>query len=245
MLLNKNNLPVADAASTDDTRPALQSVHVTPEYTEATDGHIFARVSLQTVFEDDDFPEVAGFEATEPDPKEEILIPASDVKSLRQALPKGKTTRTLPILGHVRIDPHVKDNRISAAVTDLTSPQVRKIHAGDGPYPKDIDKIIFPDHPDKKLVKRFSFYFNPKLMIRLLKIADEVCDSECAGVTLEFYANKRGPQGHYAAMVRAKSRNTGQEKTEKKSNVSSVTETPNIMSGYRLSKLQYRGARFL
>ena len=113
MLINKKNLAVAALASSDETRPALNCIRVTKEYTEATDGHAFARVSNPKV-EDDDFPVIPDFKRKG---FKECFIPADQAAKLAKLIPKGRACRTLPILEHVQL---VKDgDDIKAAVTDL------------------------------------------------------------------------------------------------------------------------------
>ena len=46
MLLNKNNLNIVKFVSDDETKVALCYLHVTPDYTEACDGHILVRVTV-------------------------------------------------------------------------------------------------------------------------------------------------------------------------------------------------------
>jgi DNA polymerase III sliding clamp (beta) subunit (PCNA family) len=56
MNLNTANLMVGKAASVDMTRTNITGIHVTATHTEATNGHILARVSLPYQYEADDIP---------------------------------------------------------------------------------------------------------------------------------------------------------------------------------------------
>jgi DNA polymerase III sliding clamp (beta) subunit (PCNA family) len=89
MNINTANLMVGKAASTDNLRMNLNSIHVTAEYTEATNGHIMARVGLPLQFPCDDVPDVIKTEDAEY--LEPFVIPAKAAMSIKTFKAKGKT----------------------------------------------------------------------------------------------------------------------------------------------------------
>lgn len=187
MLINKKNLAVAALASSDETRPALQFIRVTKEYTEAVDGHVFARVSNPKV-EDDDFPVIPGLKRTKVKKSksrktqkggfDECLIPANQAVKLAKMIPRGGACRTLPILEHVQL---VKDgDDIKAVVTDLDNPTVIQIRQDkDMKYPN-CDKIMPADKPVATIC------VNADLLIKVLKLAGTFDKDSCKKVIIEF-----------------------------------------------------------
>lgn len=174
MLLNKKNLAVAALASSDETRLVCKCVHVTKEYTEATDGHVFARVSNPKV-EDDDFPVIQGFERKEFD---ECLIPADQAVKLAKMIPKGDACRTLPILEHIQLAKNGEGAR--AAVTDLDSPTVIQIRQDEGLVYPDIASSMPTDEPVATIC------VNADLLIKILKLAGTFNKDGCKKVIIEF-----------------------------------------------------------
>ena len=95
MNLNAANLKVGLAASTDKTKANLNSIHITSRYTEATNGHILARVSLPEQYDDDVPTCCPTSDARDIVP---VVVPAKPVMGIK--IPKDKR----PTLNAVYID---------------------------------------------------------------------------------------------------------------------------------------------
>lgn len=179
MLLNRHNLGVVKFASTDKTRPAIETVHVTPKYTEATDGACLVRVTLPDA-DPADFPAIDGH--TNGSTAEHIQLPASVAKSALRALPKGRTVSRLPILGNASLDPATS----SIACTDLESPTVLRYTPDPAPtlYP-DTDRVFPSDRPTA------TVNVDAKRLADLLAFLATVSGAANNGVTLEFHGDNR------------------------------------------------------
>jgi len=135
MLLSKEHLEVVKAASTDATQPALQNLHVTSEYVEATDGQNAIRKYINHEFPNDgDFPKIDGVGYTT-EPLEECLLPKASVNKLIKAM--GRNNSTLPILSNVLLSEagSNKNRHAVFAMTDLDVHQIIKIRKFEGEYP--------------------------------------------------------------------------------------------------------------
>ena len=132
MLLDKLALDVVELASTDETRPSINAVHITPDYTEATNGHILARVPVCKTL-DEDFPVVPDYEGGNlPDP-DGVVLPADTVKAIAKRIPKGRRC-SLPILCNASIRFN-GSKTVKVATTDLESPLVSTVRLSQDRYP--------------------------------------------------------------------------------------------------------------
>ncbi len=160
MNLNIANLKVGLAASTDATRPNLCTIHITPEGTEAMDGHILAKVSLPRQFEPDHVPSV--IKTVEAEYLEPFLVPAKTLMTL-----KPFKSKTLPVLDSTIFIDIEKTNANGSAQFGMSNldvtltPAIQKI---DAEFP-DTERVI----PNGKPVR--TVYFDADLMVRLLNIA--------------------------------------------------------------------------
>lgn len=175
MLINKRNLVIATLASRDETRPALNYVRVTKEYTEATDGQVFARVSNSKI-EDDDFPVVKGFKYNELD---KCLVPANRAIELVKMIPKSPT---LPILKHMQFAKDGNNVKVAVIDTDLVTSTIIRIRQDHKEIFPDCDKIMPTEKP------KATVYVNAKLLIQLLKLAAEYDKAGQHEVAIEFRA---------------------------------------------------------
>ena len=145
MLIHKNSLSIVGAASTDDTRPALNGLHVRtatadkPAIIEATNGHYAVRQTLPTTVGNADFPVVEGFQLPDDNPGADVIIPTEICKKLQKAIPKPKRG-SLPILQHVAVNLADNNGTVRAVTTDLESPTFVNFQPVEGPYP-DIDSV--------------------------------------------------------------------------------------------------------
>ena len=146
MLIHKNSLSIVGAASTDDTRPALNGLHVRtatadkPAVIEASDGHYAVRQTLPTTVDNADFPAVEGFQLPDDTPGTSVIIPTGICKKLQKAIPKPKRD-SLPILQHVAVNLLADNNgTVRAVTTDLETPTSVNFRPVEGPYP-DLDSV--------------------------------------------------------------------------------------------------------
>lgn len=205
MLLNSHNLKIVAVASDDESRSALNGLHITDKYTEATNGHILFRMSLSKEANDDDFPKVKGFEIKESD-KIDFIIPTDAVVQLAESLP---TKTTLPILTYVQIDPAVEGGiveHIRVAITDLEVEQVRRIKLVDCPYPK-TDNLFSSDEP------AFRININPTLLAKALTVAAEFQGTLIPEIILEIPQPLDGDKWGRGAITIKATNEQGQELT--------------------------------
>ena len=147
MLLNKHNLAVVDAVSTNVARIGLHHIHITGRYTEATNGHIAVRVSLPKV-------DTAGLGECEL-PSKGITIEADDIREIAKRLPKSK----IIAIGEI------KDDKVQIA----TDASVMFARQGDAPYPN--TDQIWPSGTPKHKVS-----IDLKKLEKLVKIMRKAMD---------------------------------------------------------------------
>jgi len=150
LIINKHNLNVVKAASKDETRPALNSLHVTPEYTEATDGHVLIRTEIPKL-KLSDYPEC---EDSLTGRTKSYTVPVPDVVTAAKNMKKS----TLPILDMTaRIACKGKKVQILSTnldtVQSISSTNMEKGETGN-PYP-DTDQV-FPAADREKITIRLD-----------------------------------------------------------------------------------------
>lgn len=150
MNINAANLKVGLAASTDPARTQINTIHITRGYTEATNGHMLARVSLPFQYDPEEVPIMC------PTGKAEDIIPFAVMAKPAMAIKPMKSNRriSMPCIdGNVFIDVTETNSNGTAAFssTDLESTISPKLTKLDGDYP-DTDKVIPTDEPDFKVL---------------------------------------------------------------------------------------------
>ena len=190
MLLNHLNLAVAKLASKDETRLSLGTLHVTPEHTEATDGHCLGRVTMP-LQDSESFPPCGGVVGTS-EKLTPCLIPADDALALAKAIPPIKVTRRLPALGYARVDVAASNanGHFRAVTTDGESVRVLEPRKVELEFP-DVSQIMPKTEPV------LTVGFNAHLLASVLKVASEFNERTHA-VKLEFFGSlnpkdKNGP----------------------------------------------------
>ena len=182
MLLNKTNLELAQFASTDDWRGALTHLHITPEYTEATNGHALVRVQIPDV-NPEEFPSIKGFS---PNHKGEVCIPADAAKAIAKAIPRAKH---LPILNHAAWDcGDTTDEVAPFAVTDLDNEQRFSPRPSEDKYPD--TNAVWP-----KTEPGLTISFNGLLLAKVLRFMGGHANNLTHRVTFRFRPSwgKPGP----------------------------------------------------
>lgn len=156
MLLKKDQIDaLALCASKDETRPALNGIHLSPRYAEATDGHVLLRVFVEGVVGTAEYPKIEGFSGpTMPKERGKVIVPT---KAMREAGRGIKKHRSLPILESLAIDARGADKSITMATTDMVNPKVTTSPTIEGPFPN-TDKVIPDSRPDIRIA------FNPHVL---------------------------------------------------------------------------------
>ena len=174
MNLNKNNLEVIKAASNEASRYQLDSIHITKDFTECTNGHILARMSYPKQFDPEDLP------ATVKTGKKEDIIPfAIPVDGLKGI--KFPKKISLPVLADLYVDVDYTNSNGNSkfGMTDLqttTSPEIRK---NEGEYP-DTEVIMATGEPI------FEISLDGRYLSILALMAAGLNARE-GGITLKFY----------------------------------------------------------
>ena len=142
MLISRNALQVAKAASTDATRYTLNGIKIEADGTTvATDGNILVRYRPREMPSPTDYPVIPGCSPVDAEPLVPFILSTKDALSVAK-LP-GKTK--LPILDFIALDTAKTNAGESAcfAATDLQAVKMLAPKKIDGEFP-DYDKI-FPD----------------------------------------------------------------------------------------------------
>jgi len=164
-LLNRANLFAAKAASKDATRPALNSLRVTPEFTEATDGHILIRVGLPHYAPDtiEEFPEQLG-KPTPPD--KEVLLTPKAAADLGKKIPRNASG----LFSYAALDCADANGSVPTWTTKQGEhPILRTIPTVEGPYPN--SNQLFELALQKKYRRMF---FSAELLKRLFSALAEM-----------------------------------------------------------------------
>jgi DNA polymerase III sliding clamp (beta) subunit (PCNA family) len=158
MLLNAQNLMIAELASSDETRSNLNGLYVCPLVTVATDGHCLGAITTPT---DDphDFPAIGGITGDEAPPPPAI-VPRSACRDALKAIPK-KTHQ--PILRHVYVTGENGTRRLLATDVDTVHPIETK--TGDGAKFPDWQACI------PQTVPTFTIAVNPALLAKVCTTA--------------------------------------------------------------------------
>jgi hypothetical protein len=175
MNINATNLKVGMAASKDITRRNLMSIHVTPDYTEATNGHIVARVGLPFQFPCEDIPSACPTQDSVH--LRPFIMPADTAMKMKPCKVKN-----LPCLdGQFYVDVEGTNLNGKARFTsfDLDNLQAPELVKIDMDYP-DIDRVIPSGDPE------FRQGFNIEYLETLLAIAKS---TGAKSVVLNYYGH--------------------------------------------------------
>lgn len=134
-LLSRVEAAVSEFTSSD--QPGRDCVHVTPEYSEATQGHYLVRVPAETM-KAEDFPVVPGMGGG-PE-KSEFLVKAGALLEASKRLKKS----TIPICNTIHVGTDPEGNPV-LTTTDLDNSTPARSLKPEGTFPN-TDKVI----PDKE-----------------------------------------------------------------------------------------------
>lgn len=186
-MLNANNLKVAKIAREDDgSRYTLSAINVTPDYTEATDGHQALRVTTpKTCGEVSDFPEVPGVQPVNEFPS--FLLGKEQAENLLKMLGNKKTP--FPILNNIVVGAETCTNGHSVfglcAGKELGNQQRIQFTKPVGQFPN-VDNVM-PNSTEQPVQ---TFRINPQMLGNLLLLVASMSDDPKRGVEVKWY--KRG-----------------------------------------------------
>lgn len=173
ILLNKNNLRIANLCAKEESRYTLNAMHVSDKGTCVTDEHRLVRVSLPTVAATN-FPTVPNMPVG--DGKNTGLLPKAFVAKLEKQIPNSKT---LPVLNNVAVS--FDADRVNVAVTDLDTSEVLSSKQTAGNFPN-VEAVI----PDKMPI--FEYTVNADYLMDLARSASAHADNKCPVLKLKFYS---------------------------------------------------------
>jgi hypothetical protein len=131
-LLSQAELGLAVFASKEAHKPNLNTIHVTNDYTEATDGHFACRVAKDNM-DPDEFPVIENT-GSDFEGKIDVCIPTEVLKGL-----KAPKKVSLPIFTYAKLTTGEKQHYLTS--TDLTSTSITPIQKNDMEYPK-VDQVL-------------------------------------------------------------------------------------------------------
>lgn len=160
MLLNKHNLNIVNFVSDDENKSeALQYLHVTPDYTEACDGHTLVRITVDKNLKDEDFPEIPPFKSGGKQKPEVLLRP----EAVKQALNNLPERSCLPITTNVLLDAPESNDRAILYTIDLDTTQANS--SKDPPYTYPKTEGVIPKYKPVLHVR-----FNADKLIAILEL---------------------------------------------------------------------------
>lgn len=186
MIYNRNNFSIV-SLSPGSERYYLDGVHVTPDYTEVTNGHYLARVSVP--FKGDslkealaDLPEVEGHK-----PKKDngngletgFTFPAKAVVEVERSIPKNQ--RYAKRLENAWITENTTDEEAEFVSYDLETVRPVKAKKLEGRWPN-TDMVMPKDKPEMTLG------FNPDYMLRICQVFKKM---KLKAVRLDLYGEKK------------------------------------------------------
>lgn len=182
LLLNKHNFTPAKILPKVGDRYTCSALCITPEYTEATDGHRLVRVTNPKM-EAKNYPVIDGFSPN--GNPERFLLPGKTALVIQKAIPSSES---IPILNYAAVTTEhgAQGQSLAVAVTDLSSPQVFRSRPDTTKYPDSTDKVLNPTDPPV-----FQLTVNAAYLSELAKMAAGFSSDNCPSVTLTFYGKDK------------------------------------------------------
>jgi DNA polymerase III sliding clamp (beta) subunit (PCNA family) len=180
MNINSANLKVGIAASTNELRRNIMGIHVTSGYTEATNGHIAARVTMPIQIEADDVPKQCP--TLDKQHITPFIIPSSGVKSLKTF--KVKRFPSLNDTLFIDVEKTNLNGQAYFTATDLEQTSAPVITKIEGEYPE-LDRVMPSDEPT------YRVGFNVDYLITLCTIAKTMSTENNNAVTIEGFSHRK------------------------------------------------------
>jgi hypothetical protein len=198
-MLNKNNLMIMKICPARGGKFPLDTVRVTPEYTEATDSYAAIRVSLPIGVGEENFPAPEGFAPTRE--FEPFLLAREHAAQMLKWLGGKKSPQ--PILNHIAFERRGQEPVIFVCAKDFPTRQVLQASPVGGGFPS-LDGVLRGLGKEKL---RTELEINVERLGQVLRLVGEMLDARSPRVRIAIYREERGP----LLMVRALNQETGQE----------------------------------
>lgn len=200
-MLNKHNLAIASLASKDQSRFTLNGILVRPDCTVVTDGH---QLTMVTTPKDDieSFPELPGAAPACRDFKP-FILPSAAAADVAKSLPKGRKTKTLPILNNAAVSADTREGDYAVLMTtDLETARPFRVRKMAGNFP-DFERVI-----PKRSDSTFRIRFNAELLVRVLNQCVSLMSEERIPMVELSFTDSAGP-----VRIDCESADTGQKMT--------------------------------
>lgn len=179
MIYNKNNFIIASLCPGDYGRYYLDGVHVTPKYTEVTNGHYLMRVQAP-VQAKEDLPEIENHKIIKEDVKP-FTFPAKASMQVANSIPTNQ--RTLKQLEHTWITENSNEEEVEFITTDLEVKTPIKANKLEGKWAN--TQAVFDNGDEKEVI--LSTGFNVDYMLKICQLLKKM---KLKGVKLEMYGEK-------------------------------------------------------
>ena len=175
-VFNKNNFMIHSLASGYPSY-AKEYIHVTSDFTEATNGNYLIRVYSKD--EKEDVPKTDNLKALKE--KIDVLIPANSAKEIEKAIPKNQYPT---VLNNTWVGKNTNDNQVEFICTDLETWKPVVVRKVDERYPNtdSILKNIDEDNPTVQIS------FNSEYM---MKLCQQFKKADIKGVKLSIYGDDK------------------------------------------------------
>ena len=176
-VFNKNNFMIHSLASGYPSH-AKENIHVTSDFTEATNGHYLIRVYTKDEKEAD-VPETDNLKALKE--KIDVLIPANSAREIEKAIPKKQYPQ---ILNHTWLGENTNDDTVEFICTDLETWKPTVVRKVKERYPN-TESIISSMGKDKpKVTIGFKSEYMEKLCQQFKK-------ADIKGIKLSIYGDDK------------------------------------------------------
>jgi len=170
-MLNRNNLLVANICDPSNLRMEISGVHITPEYTEATDQFCLVRVATINT-PASELPVVNGANVE----LKEVILGAEGIKNLKYFKPN----KELPILDNVIVS-NEKEDRVDLTTTNLEINNTVTVRKIEGNYPNTSQVIGDIKNPRTVTIKLLK-----KVIDTISKMGIDNADIEIVGEQIIF-----------------------------------------------------------
>jgi len=178
MIYNKNNFIIASLCPSE--RYYLDGVHVTPKYTEVTNGHYLMRVQAPVQVKED-LPEIENHKIIKEDVKP-FTFPAKASMQVANSIPTNQ--RTMEILKNAWITKNSNEEEVEFITTDLETKRPIKARKVDGKWAN--SQAVFDNVNKDKAVLKTGF--NVDYMLKICQLFKKMGLKE---VKLEMYGEKK------------------------------------------------------
>lgn len=174
--MNVHNLSIAALCPKEEARFTLNAIHITPEFTEATDGHFLMRVDKPDISQDS-FPTIPDGNGGTLEPNEEPALLGTDECAVLCKALKMKTP--IPVLATAALVRNGSARYVVA--TDLETVTKKAVMDGAVSFP-DVDRAM-PKAEDADFVIGFDVHLLARVFTQMARMSDK---GKINTVTLRF-----------------------------------------------------------